>query len=290
MKIHKTILFLLYAVSILFAFAVIIKGYEYYHLPLELRPRSPLHKTLKPGGIWGHGLGILGSAMILLLFLYSARKRQFCGLRFGKIRYWLNIHIFFGIMGPVFINLHTSFKIGGIVAVSYYSMMAVMLSGVVGRYLYVQIPRKLSGDELTIREIEEKNNLMNRLLKEKYHLDADFINKIQTIFGGSFGERQTGFQAIAAILLSDLSRPFRIRALKKEIYRNKIKLPKKEIHNLIVVIKQKSLLLRKKAFLSTVQPMLHYWHVIHKPFAYIMIIIMFIHIAVAVLFGYRWIF
>ncbi len=290
MRIHRTILIFLYAVGILFAVIVQIKSYEYYSLPIELRPHSPKHLAMKPGGVWGHGLGVVGSSMILLLFLYSARKRHLFGLRFGKIKYWLNIHIFFGIMGPVLINLHTSFKFGGIVAISYHSMMAVMVSGILGRYLYVQIPRTLSGDELTIREIEDKNNLMNRMLKEKYLLSEKFVNRIQAISGISPGDRPKGLFAIWAIIKNDFSRFFRIRTLKRDIRRAKVNLPRREIHKLISVVKQKSLLMRKMTFLSTIQPMLHYWHVIHKPFAYVMIIIMFVHIAIAILFGYRWIF
>jgi len=34
----------------------------------------------------------------------------------------------------------------------------------------------------------------------------------------------------------------------------------------------------------------HLWHVVHRPFAYVMVVIMFVHIAVTVAFGYRWIF
>lgn len=117
MSVHKTILIILYATGFLFALMVAAKGLGYYVLPIGQRPFSGLHRTLKPGGLWGHGLGILGSSMLLLLFLYSARKRNVLGLRFGKMSYWLNIHIFLGIMGPVFVTLHTAFKFGGIVSV-----------------------------------------------------------------------------------------------------------------------------------------------------------------------------
>jgi len=45
---------------------------------------------------------------------------------------------------------------------------------------------------------------------------------------------------------------------------------------------------RQIAFWHAAQSLFHYWHVIHKPFAYTMIVIMFIHIAVAVSLGYTW--
>jgi hypothetical protein len=42
--------------------------------------------------------------------------------------------------------------------------------------------------------------------------------------------------------------------------------------------------------LNTARRLLHHWHIFHKPFAIIMILIMIVHVIVAVSFGYRWIF
>ena len=42
--------------------------------------------------------------------------------------------------------------------------------------------------------------------------------------------------------------------------------------------------------LKTVNQVFHYWHVIHKPFAYVMILIMVVHITVVVAMGCAWIF
>jgi len=42
--------------------------------------------------------------------------------------------------------------------------------------------------------------------------------------------------------------------------------------------------------LDTMQNLFKYWHVVHSPFALIMLVIMLIHVAVTIVFGYRWIF
>jgi len=70
-------------------------GWEYYSLSLIERPHSESHALLKPGGLLGHGFGIIGSSMIVLLFLYSIRKRRRFGLRYGRMSRWLDIHIWF---------------------------------------------------------------------------------------------------------------------------------------------------------------------------------------------------
>lgn len=289
MNIHKTILIILYATGFLFALMVAAKGLGYYGLPLGQRPYSDLHRTLKPGGLWGHGLGILGSSMLLLLFLYSARKRNVLGLRFGKMSYWLNIHIFLGIMGPVFVTLHTAFKFGGIVSVSYFSMIAVMLSGFIGRYLYVQIPRTLSGDKLTIRQIDEKDKLMTRVLVEEHGVNPKLLARIQTIAG--LGSKDAkGFALLWSLAKNDLTRRSKLKALRKQLLERNKNFPAQKIDRLLALMNEKVLLTRKKALLSSIQPLFHYWHVAHKPFAYVMLIIMFLHVALTLTFGYRWIF
>lgn len=280
----------MYSLGFAFAAAVSVKGFDYYILPLTERPHSELHRAFKPGGEWGHGLGILGSSMLLLLFLYSARKRNLLGLRFWKIRYWLNFHIFLGIMGPVFVTLHTALKFGGFVSVSYFSMMAVMLSGFVGRYLYVQIPRALSGDKLSMKQMEERNEQLTRLLVEKYRVNPKAISKLHILAGVHEGKELTGVAAIFTIIKNDLTRPSKFRGLRKKLLLQNGDLPPARIHDLFQLINQKALLIRKMALLSSIQPLFHYWHVAHKPFAYVMIIIMVLHVGITILFGFRWIF
>ena len=49
-------------------------------------------------------------------------------------------------------------------------------------------------------------------------------------------------------------------------------------------------LTRKIQRLVTMQKLFRYWHIAHLPFALIMLIIMIIHVAVSLTFGYTWIF
>ncbi len=127
---------------------------------------------MKASGIIGHGLGIVGSLLILLgVFTYMLRKRLRFFSRMGILKHWLEFHIFFCTLGPVLILFHTTFKFGGIVAVSFWSMVAVFLSGIVGRYIYLQIPRSIEGRELTLREMEDQIAEMNKQLRQSVILD-----------------------------------------------------------------------------------------------------------------------
>ncbi|MDH3217009.1 MAG: hypothetical protein OEN01_12085, partial [Candidatus Krumholzibacteria bacterium] len=71
--IFRILLVICYTAGIGVFVTVLAVGLSYYLLPLVDRPHSDIHPVLKPGGVWGHGLGIVGSTMIILLFLYSGR-------------------------------------------------------------------------------------------------------------------------------------------------------------------------------------------------------------------------
>ncbi len=289
-RLFQRLMHLLYTAGFTASAYVLWHGWPYYRLPLLERPYSPQHAVLKPGGLWGHGLGILGGSMILLLFLYSARKRELFGLRWGRTSRWLDVHIFFGIMGPILVTLHTSFKFSGIVAISYYSMLAVMFSGILGRYIYMQIPRDPAGDALSMRDIDAKDRLLTKILVEEYGISPSFLEHLQSISGAHLALRTTGIGSLLAIARMDLQRPYRFWQLRRFIHAQRAQIPPKAVREMMRLARQKALLMRRRAFIDSVHAVFHYWHVVHKPFAYVMIVIMFVHIVVTVTFGYRWIF
>jgi len=289
MKIHGVIMVLLYVAAFVCTGWIISEGIGYYRLPLIERPHAEQHEQWKPGGTIGHGLGIVGSGMMMLMFFYSARKRGFLGLRFGHIRQWLNVHIFLGIVGPLLVTLHTAFKFGGIVAVSFWSMVAVALSGFVGRYLYVQIPRTLSGEELTSREMKDRSRELYDLLAS-YDLDAGLLECVRGYTEPKIARTFGIFSVLPGIMINDLLRPLRRHRLKTMLRESLKHLDADRRARLLDVINRRALLLRKIELLFTIQQIFHVWHVVHKPFATVMLVIMLVHVSVAVLFGYRWIF
>ncbi|MFH1195871.1 MAG: hypothetical protein V1720_09150, partial [bacterium] len=86
--------------TIYFAYA----GFNYYLTPIEERFFNPLHEIFKPSGIIGHGLGIIGSIMMLVgIFGYMIRKRVRKFGRLGILKHWLEFHIFLCSVGPILI-------------------------------------------------------------------------------------------------------------------------------------------------------------------------------------------
>jgi hypothetical protein len=278
----------MYVVALLFVIAAAVVGASYYSSPVTERPHIDGHQALKPGGVWGHGFGIVGSVMILLLFLYSARKKHVFGLRIGKLRLWLDVHIFFGIVGPLLITLHTAMKFHGIVSISYFSMLAVMFSGIFGRYVYMQIPRDTSGHALTLESMRSREAEIKERL-EKLGIPVDVRKRIDAITKGS----HTSGNMLVVLMkaaVHDMVLKSRVRRAKRYMRKRGQAIHPRVVDEVGRLAREQSLLQRRIAFLNTMKNVFHLWHVIHKPFAYVMVIIMFVHITVTVLFGYRWIF
>lgn len=78
---------------------------------------------------------------------------------------------------PILVLFHTTFKFGGIVSIAFWSMVIVVLSGVVGRFLYIRLPRDWQGREFTfadatvaLRKLEQKNDPTNQEVQEREKL------------------------------------------------------------------------------------------------------------------------
>jgi hypothetical protein len=285
----KYLKIILYGTAIVALVLILVDGFSFYTTPYQQRPRHEDYRLLRPAGDLGHAAGIIGSLMMIFMLFYSIRKRIRIFKNWGRLNRWLDIHIFFGIMGPLLVVVHTTFKVQGLVAVSFWSMVAVALSGVLGRYLYLQIPRDFQGEQLSAQEID---NLKSGLAKE-LATDTGFDqNQIQRIEKDLSLERKANkgtLRMLLAIITDDLTRPFRVRKYRRR-YLRRMNLPKEMKDKILTAILDRALLNRKIAFLNQVQTLFHYWHVFHKPFAIIMYIIMLVHVGIAIWLGYTWIF
>jgi hypothetical protein len=103
----------------------------------------------------GYALGIIGLSAMLLLLLYSVRKRLRAISGWGPLRHWFGIHMALGILGPVAILFHANFRMGSLnSSVALVCMLLVAASGVVGRLIYPKIHHGLYGRRASLRALE----------------------------------------------------------------------------------------------------------------------------------------
>ena len=114
-----------------------------------------LERTLSPRSGVGYWLGILGGSLMLLLLIYSARKR-FPWLHWiGGIPTWFEIHMTLGVVGPILVLFHANFSLGATNSnVALFSMLLVSCSGVAGRYFYTRLHAHLDSHEETLEQLK----------------------------------------------------------------------------------------------------------------------------------------
>lgn len=279
---HRLVLGGLYALFLGSLAWFAFHGLPYYLTPLAERPRHPLYWQLKPGGSWGLGFGIAGAAMMIVMLLYSVRKRFAALRRLGPVSVWLDFHILLGLCGPLFILLHSSFKVRGLVALSFWSMVAVATSGIAGRYLYRQIPHSSSGDELTLAEVERLDKELARQLMVEVGLDAGAIQQLDAV-----AELGTGSsRSLAGMALRFPLDAVLLRARLRRYRRQFPPADRRLRHRFELLVAHKARLHRRILLWQRVRELFHYWHVFHKPFAIVMYLFMVVHIGVAWMTGY----
>ncbi|MGE5804625.1 MAG: hypothetical protein ACM34M_02460 [Ignavibacteria bacterium] len=288
-NVHRVYISSFFLIGIITTLFFAVYGYSYYITSVEKRFFLSNHDYLKPSGLLGHGTGIAGSFMIIFgVAVYMLRKRWKKVFRFGYLKHWLEFHIFLCSLGPVLVLYHTAFKFGGIVAVSFWSMAAVVLSGVAGRFIYVRIPRTIQGNEISVKELDKMGEELSSRLKADYSVNGEIIPKIEKI---NFIDKYKNL-TLSRSFVSQFKDYFLINSLLKEI-KNDLKplnLNSKREKEILRLAKSKLIISQRIGMLRTMQKLFKYWHIIHLPFAIVMFIIMIIHIGIAAAFGYTWIF
>jgi len=279
---RSTVLALLYAAAFTLLGWLAWTGRSYYATPLLERPHHPQHWELKPGGTRGRALGIAGAAMIVTMLGYTLRKRLPFLRRAAPLSVWLDAHIFLGTVGPLLIVLHTSFKVHGLVAVAFWSMVAVALSGVVGRFIYLQLPRTAAGDELTLSEALALDEELTERLRRQFRLEPAELAELDALAGG----REASAKSLLRILLGLPFERLRV-SLRLAAFRRRCRhVPAALLSQFTQVARQKALLRRRLVLWDRLREVFHYWHVFHKPFAVLLYLFMAVHIAVAYMTGY----
>src|ERR1700681_2435038 len=114
-----------------------------------------LERYITPQRGLGYWLGITGGSMMLLLLLYSARKRLSWLRWLGGIPAWFEFHMVLGVVGPILVLFHANFSLGATNSnVALVSMLLVAGSGVIGRYIYTRLHARLEGHEDTLEQLK----------------------------------------------------------------------------------------------------------------------------------------
>ena len=292
---HRVRLYALYAIAIVSNLAIFFYGFDYYKLSSVDRPFSPKHHMLRPSGPIGLYLGFVGVALFLGIFLYPIRKHwAWLGTK-GSTRHWLDIHVLMGLTAPFIVAFHSTLKFKGIAGMAFWIMFAVSTSGVVGRYLYAQIPRKVTTAELSMKELQElQAHLSQQLAAQKLLPEAD-LRALLRMPDANRVARLPIVVALPYMMVLDVIRMFRVAGLRRHAlsFGESLKTMagffptrNRELEKIIRAAAEEAALSKRVLFLSRSQKVFHLWHVVHKPFSYAFAVLALLHIGLQLVLGY----
>ena len=292
---HRVRLFTGYLIAIALIAGIFAYGFNYYTLNSTERPFSTKHALLKPSGTIGVKLGMLGLAMFLCIFLYPLRKRWAWLGRQGSSRHWLDNHVLLGLAAPFVIALHAAFKFRGFAGIAFWIMLAVSISGVIGRYLYGQIPRSLNAAELSLKEVQDIQVELGKQLAEQRVLPQSDLRALMSLPSAERVQKLPTMVALVYMMLLDIGRIFRIATLRRRhlgfgeqflTLGGLLKTRHYDLERAVEVAREEASIAKRVAFLACSQKVFHFWHVVHKPFSYTFALLAIIHIVLVAMMGY----
>jgi hypothetical protein len=181
----------------------------------------------------------------------------------------------------------------GVAGVSYWIMIAVMLSGIVGRYLYAQIPRRINAAELSLQEMHAMTDELTEELHRQSLVSAEQLKPLLAVPSKAEVESMPVVTALLLMAACDLKRPFLVARIRRRARVATMQTlwglrPSHQpgLEKVIDLARRRSWIANKISFLSKTHQVFHLWHVVHRPFSYSFAILVCIHISVALLMGY----
>ncbi|MBK7534762.1 MAG: 4Fe-4S dicluster domain-containing protein [Myxococcales bacterium] len=220
--------------------------------------------------------GYLGTALMVLSMSYLLQRRFGWFHKTATNQFWLDVHLMTGFVGPLFIVLHSALRLTTWVSVPFWSMVAVVFSGVLGRYLYTLVPSLSSRHELTILECRRE---ITELAKD-YPAAADHAYALMS----AEGQRAARSWSIGLITLllwvmfDDVRRMWTRgrdrRALRRLSSRRIARRIASRVDRVVFLERRQELAPRSKSLLKA-------WKRVHIPFSVLLLVTMVIHIVLA---------
>lgn len=260
---------------------------EYYQLNRESYQFSLIAKAVQmklleesylnpnPGRPLSLFLGYAGFGLMLLTNLYILRKRFGWWRKVGHTANWLRFHIFAGLLGPTFILFHCNFKVRGLVAISFWSMVVSVASGVVGRYFYLQIARaKVDYEEDAKKFWEKFKRVSKRANYEPTEQELELLRLKAIHYAGGTSKQHGLVVTFLNNMLADFSMLF-----------SSMQAPAPVGFLGAQCLKFYGINYRKAQTVDVYHRLMGHWHTFHMPFAVFMYTAAIAHIVAALTFG-----
>lgn len=255
---------------------------------------AQLERYITPKRGLGYWLGITGGSMMLLLLVYSARKRFLWLGWLGGLPAWFQTHMALGVVGPVLILFHSNFHLGASNSnVALVSMLLVAGSGVAGRYMYTRLYSRMGGHQQTLGQLRKVGDGLRTRTSSVEFLPGlvDAIERVENrLIVPPEGAALRLLHLLTGALRARLARWMVHREIRRAVARGiSSNLPgrsaalikRHETQICAVAGRYAELRLetgRRTAEYETYARLFSYWHVLHIPLFYMLLLSAIVHI------------
>jgi hypothetical protein len=107
----------------------------------------------RSSGLFGHTIGIVGFVLMLAAEVLYTWRKQTRRHVWGRTRWWLEMHVFVGLVGPYMVLLHSAWRLNGVAGAAMLLTILMVATGFLTRYIYTAVPRTVDGVEMAKREV-----------------------------------------------------------------------------------------------------------------------------------------
>jgi thioredoxin reductase/NAD-dependent dihydropyrimidine dehydrogenase PreA subunit len=245
-------------------------------------------KAFSPSGFYGHGMGFVALLLFLVNFAYLARKELAFMKHAGNVETWMRVHIVSGLFAGGFALFHSTLEARNLFAVGLYSSMGVVVvTGIVGRYLYGFVPRDPRGRPLAHAALVELSKRLEgqtgphfKRLAATLQID-DVLGagepteaSLVTVVGRAFAVWPARYLKLRRILLR-AGRELDDRAQAKEFRHYAVEMFKLRL---------------QMEYFPQLKRLMAGWRLVHAALAVFLLAILIAHVTIDIWIGYRWIF
>lgn len=234
----------------------------------------------------GRWLGYIGAVMMVVAALYTLRLHIPGLRRVGSAKTWFDFHVVFGISGPILSLLHTNLNIFSLywVTALWWAVFLVVMTGLVGRYLYTMVPRLEAATERDKKQLDDGI----KVAADQWASMTTTANVLQHFLKAQekTAEREKSEGALAGLTLLGWlirSRLREARAATALRYRLLGKMKNAKLRTgAIELMRQRARVERKTKMLGVAKPLLAKWRAFHIGITVVMFVLLVAHVAISV--------
>ncbi|MBK9033363.1 MAG: 4Fe-4S dicluster domain-containing protein [Myxococcales bacterium] len=269
------VLLRLYAPTMSYQYSQLRATPELANLPAELIVQKV---GFRSGNELAIQCGLVGTGLMIIAAIYPMFRRLRAFRWLASNTMWFDFHMMAGTVGPMFIALHSALRLSSWVSLAFWSMVIVTVSGIIGRYLYTQVPELSSGREL--EQLDHARAFAHH--RGKHPVAASEIDRELWEHGqraARVAERYGLLLSLGWLLVEDLRRPGRWLARRSRLGR--VGVTGKARRDLVRRAGRMLLIQRGAVIAPKANLLLNSWKKVHVPFTVLLTIFSAAHIYIS---------